>query len=149
MKTKTTSNDEFRLYKFLRFFPAQMWIFLPYGKWTLSDGTEVFFNREYHPIWMRFKSGKVSRCWSHWWVDFKQQAWFYKDSNAPRKNEETLKKCIRLLDRWGVLNETLYIIDNDAAEPFYPEIDANPANRANKHVNFSKISNFSSRAGRK
>lgn len=40
------------------FIPSRLW--LPYGFWTLKDGSEVLFSRDYHPLW-RVSDGQVER----------------------------------------------------------------------------------------
>lgn len=42
--------------------------FLPYGKWTCSDGREVLFNRAYSPIWERYPGKRAALADPHEWV---------------------------------------------------------------------------------
>lgn len=52
------------------FVPAAFW--LPYGRWRLSDGSEVLFSRNYFPLW-HLAGGRVERLdpwlWIHSIVD--------------------------------------------------------------------------------
>jgi hypothetical protein len=40
------------------FIPSRLW--LPYGFWTLTDGSEVLFSRDYYPLW-RVHDGQIER----------------------------------------------------------------------------------------
>jgi hypothetical protein len=35
-----------------------MRLYLPYGKWLCEDGSEVLYNRDYCPLWIRDRQGK-------------------------------------------------------------------------------------------
>lgn len=59
---------------------------LPYGGWTLHDGTKVLFNRKYQAINAPNE-----------WYDWKHQDWFYDDSNPPWVSDKTLRKCQEIL----------------------------------------------------
>jgi hypothetical protein len=78
---------------------------LPYGKTTCPDGMEVLFNREYLPIWGRYR-GKPS-----FPLDpFRQYStgsrkFFFKDSDAPWINKQTFDHCLSILEEWGVMSE--------------------------------------------
>lgn len=56
------------------FLPARLW--LPYGIWTLDDGSEVVFARDYLPLW-RITSKSVERLdpWL-WIVGIRSERWF-------------------------------------------------------------------------
>lgn len=90
---------------------------LPYGKWTLFDGTEILFNREYQPI-MKKKDGSRSYCDHNLWVDhttIEKQTYFYDDScdpmsyvtkhlggggygaSAARESKKSILICMRVL----------------------------------------------------
>lgn len=47
------------------FLPARLW--LPYGYWTLRDGSEVAFARDYLPLW-RISNGVVERLDPWLWI---------------------------------------------------------------------------------
>ena len=48
------------------FVPARLW--LPYGYWTLRDGSEVIFARDYLPMW-RIADGDVERLDPWLWIE--------------------------------------------------------------------------------
>ena len=48
------------------FVPSRLW--LPYGYWTLHDGSEVMFARDYLPLW-RIASGTVELLDPWLWID--------------------------------------------------------------------------------
>lgn len=47
------------------FVPSRLW--LPYGYWTLRDGSEVIFSRDYFPLW-RIDQGAVERLDPWLWI---------------------------------------------------------------------------------
>lgn len=47
------------------FVPSRLW--LPYGYWTLGDGSEVIFSRDYFPLW-RVTPGMVERLDPWLWI---------------------------------------------------------------------------------
>ncbi len=47
------------------FVPSRLW--LPYGYWTLRDGSEVIFARDYLPMW-RIAQGTVERLDPWLWI---------------------------------------------------------------------------------
>ncbi len=47
------------------FVPSRLW--LPYGYWTLSDGSQVIFARDYLPMW-RIVEGVVERLEPWYWI---------------------------------------------------------------------------------
>lgn len=56
------------------FLPARLW--LPYGYWTLRDGSEVAFARDYLPLW-RIAGGMVERINPWLWIQgIKSERWF-------------------------------------------------------------------------
>jgi len=50
------------------FIPSRLW--LPYGFWTLQDGSEVMFSRDYLPLW-RIADGSVERLDPWLWIEGK------------------------------------------------------------------------------
>jgi hypothetical protein len=75
---------------------------LPYGWWTLADGSEVLFSRTYTPLWHRDPSGVVTRADPSQWIHWVRQEWFHDDSNPPNRNRQTRERLIAVLARWGV-----------------------------------------------
>lgn len=56
------------------FLPARLW--LPYGVWTLEDGSEVVFSRDYHPLW-RISADGIERLVPWLWIKgIKSDRWF-------------------------------------------------------------------------
>lgn len=79
-----------------------MRLFLPYGKWVCGDGSEVLFNRDYTPIWLKTPLGKVTSIDIDTWVDYKEKTeFYYGDGDAPyRGNRSTFLKCTSVLEDW-------------------------------------------------
>ena len=48
------------------FVPARLWV--PYGYWLLSDGSEVIYSRDYLPLW-RIVAGRVERVEPWLWIE--------------------------------------------------------------------------------
>ena len=91
----------------------RMW--LPYGKWTCSDGREILFNRYYEPVWER-----VSNCVNQMAVranpherveNIVKTTYVYDDSNVPSENKKSLSNCFNVIDDF---NGAVYGVD-----PFY------------------------------
>lgn len=76
---------------------------LPYGMWTLSDGTEVLFNRDYIPIYERIgQTVTVANPETYYKnIDKDKNIFYYNDLNQPWINKTTYKKCIEILSEWG------------------------------------------------
>lgn len=81
-----------------------MRLYLPYGKWSCSDGTEVLFNRDYCPIWQKGTDGKVSSIEPDIYIENKGNGEFYfNDRTAPwYGDKDTLSVCLGALESWGV-----------------------------------------------
>lgn len=83
-----------------------MRLYLPYGKWSCVDGTEVLFNRDYCPIWARMPSGKAITLDPDTWISYTgESVHYYDDGNRPWDNKATLEKCMGILKSWGVQNQ--------------------------------------------
>lgn len=50
------------------FVPSRLW--LPYGAWTLNDGSEILFSRDYYPLW-RIDGERTERLDPWLWIDGK------------------------------------------------------------------------------
>ncbi|WP_186394169.1 hypothetical protein [Stappia sp. TSB10GB4] len=61
------------------FVPSRLW--LPYGFWTLQDGSVVIFSRDYLPMW-RVKEGIVERLNPWIWVNGIADQFFFTNSAA-------------------------------------------------------------------
>ncbi|MNU19517.1 hypothetical protein D3C71_77460 [compost metagenome] len=60
---------------------------LPYGMWTLFDGRQILFNREYQPI-LEKKDELRAYCDHNTWVDhslIETQMYFYNDVTSPMR----------------------------------------------------------------
>jgi hypothetical protein len=79
-----------------------MRLHMPYGKWTCADGTEVLFNREYCPIWIKSPEGFVSDIVPNVFVPHVKQEFYYQDSTAPYFNQSSHETCVDILREWGV-----------------------------------------------
>ena len=79
-------------------------LFLPYGKWTCADGSQVLFNRDYCPLWKRDPSGAVSAIDPNTWVehDDKDEEWIFGDVAPPVYSKKTLALCLAVLRSWNV-----------------------------------------------
>lgn len=79
---------------------------LPYGKWTLADGTEILFNKDYCPLWLKKPNGKAKPIDHRGWVDSERELEFYFDeSNQPwDSNFGTWSNCEDILRKWKVEN---------------------------------------------
>jgi hypothetical protein len=74
---------------------------LPYGYWKTEAGEMVLYDRRYHPIFTRRADGIVVIDHPDRFVSgIVEQAWFYRDATAPRRNPSTRAKCEGILARW-------------------------------------------------
>jgi hypothetical protein len=78
---------------------------MPYGEWTCADGRRVLFNRLYEPILERI--GDDVRPATNYGnnvelVQYVSQHTFFNDSNPPWRSDETLQRCRKILEEWGV-----------------------------------------------
>lgn len=62
------------------FVPLRLW--LPYGYWTLADGSEVIFSRDYFPMW-RVSAAGVERLSPWLWINgIAEQTWLAGKKNT-------------------------------------------------------------------
>jgi hypothetical protein len=73
---------------------------LPYGVWTLVDGTEVLFDRYYAAMWQRSPNGVVTAADMNVWYPWVKQDYFYNDGNSPTFNLETRNRLRAILRQW-------------------------------------------------
>lgn len=73
---------------------------LPYGKYIFSDGSQILFNRYYEPMQPH---GSIPFSRPDKRIEGAKKQWFYKDSNPPWINKETLEKCKSILKAFEVL----------------------------------------------
>ncbi len=86
---------------------------LPYGKWFCEQGIEVLFNRDYIPIWMKDKNGKVqpidpdTRV-----VENGEPEFYFGDGSAPWGGDKSTQvKCRNILNSWNVLHKTSLLME--------------------------------------
>jgi len=101
------------------FRPMRIW--LPYGKWTCADGTEVLFNRDYCPIWQKNKNGTVSAIEPDIYIEKEEPGEFYfNDRTAPwYGDKQSLAECVGVLEEWGVrdkINGVMSLVPKAIAE---------------------------------
>ncbi|MEJ7778895.1 MAG: hypothetical protein WKF68_04825 [Daejeonella sp.] len=91
-----------------------MRLFLPYGKWICTEGTEVLFNRDYSPIWLRKVDGTVNSIDEDTWIDYLDEPDFYfADNNTPWSGDKvTFAKCLRVLKEWAVENKSSRLMNS-------------------------------------
>jgi|GEM_PF-643528 len=81
-----------------------MRLYLPYGKWTCADGTEVLFNRDYCPLWAK-KNNDVIPLDPDTWVRYQHESTHYfNDGSAPWNSKDSLSTAKAALKEWGVEN---------------------------------------------
>jgi hypothetical protein len=92
---------------------AMIMMHLPYGLWTCEDGREVLFNRFYEPLWERRPGEPAKAGDPHENVPPRQMVhpgkleWIYDDQAMARRKKPTLKRCVEVLEAWGVLTPDL------------------------------------------
>ena len=79
-----------------------MRLYLPYGKWTCADGTEVLFNRDYRPIWEKRPDGTVIAANPDEWIEFSKQEFCFGELPIPPTDRATFTLCFNILKEWGV-----------------------------------------------
>jgi hypothetical protein len=75
---------------------------LPYGMWTLADGTEVLFDRYYAAMWQRSPDNVVTKADMNLWYPWVKQDHFYNDGNSPTFDRKTRNRLKALLQEWCV-----------------------------------------------
>ena len=85
---------------------------LPYGKWSLQDGYEVLFNRDYCPIWQRSASGEVTRIDPETDVPFEDEEFYFGDGSTPWNSKSGSRdKCLHVLMQWGIEDERSMLLE--------------------------------------
>lgn len=80
-----------------------MRLFLPYGKWTCDDGTEVLYNRDYCPLWAKKPDGSVIELDPDTHVKYEQsESYFGTDGTPGWGNQKTREIGMAILKSWGV-----------------------------------------------
>jgi hypothetical protein len=73
--------------------------FMPYGKWTLADGSEVLFNREHEPIWRRADGCVIPADPAEWVMGVADQIWFYREGTTYPAKQKMATEALRA---WGL-----------------------------------------------
>ena len=61
-----------------------MKLMLPYGKWICENASEVLFNRDYKPIWIKDEIGVVYSVEPHLWIsDIQEHVFSFKEDLRP------------------------------------------------------------------
>jgi hypothetical protein len=84
-----------------------MRLYLPYGKWICVDGSEVLYNRDYCPLWVKRPNGVVSEIDPDVWVDYVDDQHFFNANEAPwfgKQNNQKMETCQNVLRQWGVVD---------------------------------------------
>jgi hypothetical protein len=69
---------------------------LPYGIWTLIDGTEVLYDREYQPRWRRKGKGEPAVAMKPYWIDdIAKKEWLYDPTPGPLNSAE-MKRLLEI-----------------------------------------------------
>ncbi len=83
------------------FLPARLW--LPYGVWTVQDGSEILFSRDYLPLW-RLVSGRVERLPPWLWIsDIAKQRWFSEEQTWAWARDPGRKHAMEALVAHGAI----------------------------------------------
>ncbi|WP_312338242.1 DUF5623 domain-containing protein [Sphingobacterium sp.] len=103
----TVARDQSKVKKF-----HPMRLSLPYGKWFCENGAEVLFNRDYIPIWMKDKNGKVHQIDPDTnVVNVGNLVFYFNDGSTPwGGNQSTFVKCKNILLSWNVSNKTSLLL---------------------------------------
>lgn len=88
-----------------------MRLYMPYGKWTCADGTEVLFNRDYCPMWAKLPDGSVIPLDPDTWISYRDQEWYFGDGTAPWDNKASFEKCVNVLKEWGIDGKSTRLLE--------------------------------------
>jgi hypothetical protein len=83
----------------MRQYGARRRLKLAYGKWTITTGREVIYNRRYRPIWERTSANEP---WNpaniaEWVHDIEKQEWFYHDGHRESQKTRLASKAMQEL----------------------------------------------------
>lgn len=88
-------------------------LYLPYGKSILGDGTEVLFNRDYCPLWVRSPIGTVIEADLTSDLDFNKTEHYFSGHDEPyyKCGSLNLERCLEILREWKVEDRHHKIFD--------------------------------------
>ncbi|MBE9601474.1 DUF5623 domain-containing protein [Pedobacter sp. MC2016-24] len=88
-------------------------LYLPYGMWDCEDGSQVLFNREFCPLWIRSKTGVVSSADPSKTIEHTNSTIYFGDRTAPYYlgNKKQLENCVAILKDWKVEHKRPRILD--------------------------------------
>lgn len=74
----------------------------PYGVWTLSDGSEVLFDRSFRGMYRRRQAGdRAERCARQYFNHAREER-FWIDQFSPDRDRKVRAQMVALLQRWGL-----------------------------------------------
>lgn len=90
-------------------------LFLPYGKWTCLDGSEVLYNRDYRALWKKQSDGTVIPMDSTAYIehDWVKTEYYFNREGMPDWNDidKAHEIGMKILKTWGVENKRPQILD--------------------------------------
>lgn len=90
-------------------------LFLPYGKWTCPDGSEVLYNRDYRALWKKQSDGTVVPMDSTAYVehDREKTEYYFNRSGMPNWNDvdKAYEIGMKILKTWGVESKRPQILE--------------------------------------
>ncbi|TGP24472.1 MULTISPECIES: hypothetical protein [unclassified Mesorhizobium] len=95
-----------------------MRLYLPYGYWTEQDGAEVFFSRDYKPMWRIRTDGDVERLEPWLWIKVHGETHLWEDVRTPWHSpvlKTSLEKLLadRGLQALPILADALPVLVNE------------------------------------
>lgn len=79
-----------------------MWTYLPYGQWTLRDGSIVLFSREYCPMWKIVIGRAPERLHPAAWIKFEEEKFFWEGIKMPWSNHDIYSQEMNRMDQLGI-----------------------------------------------
>lgn len=90
-------------------------LFIPYGKWTCLDGSEVLYNRDYRPLWKKGLDGKIEPMDPASYVEHdrsKDEAYFNTNNTPVWGDINSMREVgLSILRAWGVEKKHPKILD--------------------------------------
>ncbi|MBF0633010.1 MAG: hypothetical protein HQL89_18780 [Magnetococcales bacterium] len=140
--TDETASPIIRLDDFI---PLRLW--LPYGWWTLMDGSEVLFSRDYKPLWKFDPNGGVERInpstWiteianQHYYQEEKGGGWYTELASQAAKERlrrHKISALPRLVDALPLLVANGKLEVGDAAQILDGNNPRNPGKSGNPEI---------------
>lgn len=80
-----------------------MRLYMPYGYWTETDGSEVVFSRDYKPMWRIRPDRLVERVEPWLWIQQVRQTYLWKVGDEPWNDPEVAVRLESWLAKRGIL----------------------------------------------